>query len=125
MRRNVGRSDASACDKAVGIINSLIPNELRKSFGQLDNETSTGISIQSLNNLINIHTKPNIRYFNTSKKLRNFLGKFWDSITPTTTPILPRHPQDPVDGLLPVGRAGEQWSTKGHREMDEANIRTL
>ncbi|GIX61414.1 sigma-70 family RNA polymerase sigma factor [Babesia caballi] len=73
MRRNVGRCNAGAGDMTMGITATLIPDELLKSVGQLGNEIIAG-TIQSLSNLPNIRTKPNIRYFNTLKKLLNMLG---------------------------------------------------
>ncbi|GIX64927.1 glycoside hydrolase [Babesia caballi] len=87
-------------------LSTIIPNELLKSIGQLGNETGTTRS-QSLNNLINIHTSPGCRVSNVTEKFRNFAGEGLDRLLTLTTrilPILPRHPQDSVDGLLQVGR---------------------
>ncbi|GIX64794.1 armadillo-like helical protein [Babesia caballi] len=110
--RDVRGQNAAAGKFGSGITkhSTLIPNELLKSFGQLGNEATTGISIQSLLNLSKLCTKLGFGLFNALKKVLNLLGKFSDGPTSTTRnlPILTRHPQDPVDGLLQVGRAGKR-----------------
>ncbi|GIX64914.1 IS110 family transposase [Babesia caballi] len=104
MRRHVGRCNARAGKVAIGITgSSLIPDELLQSLGQLGNEAST-TSTQCLNNLINILTKLGLRFSNFTKKVLNLVGEGFDGLI-TTTPILPRDPQDPVDGFLQVGGA--------------------
>ncbi|GIX65940.1 SNARE-dependent exocytosis protein (Sro7), putative [Babesia caballi] len=121
MRRHVGRSNARAGNLA-GLITvttkvlTIIPNELLQSLGQLANKTiSTGIRVQSLNNLLKLHTKTGCRVSKVTEKLCNFSGQGFDglfTLTVLTLPILPRHPQDPVNGLLQVGRAvrrGVYW----------------
>ncbi|GIX65078.1 FecR family protein [Babesia caballi] len=107
MRHNVGRGDASAGNETVGITTRVIPNELLKSLGQTGNKSTT---IQSLLNLLKLRAKPGISTINSIKELFNLAGEGSDGCITTSTPntttaILPRHPKDPVDGLLQVGRA--------------------
>ncbi|GIX65936.1 uncharacterized protein BcabD6B2_53710 [Babesia caballi] len=106
---HVSGQNAAASEFAAGII----PNELLKSFGQLGNETIiTRIRTQGILNFLNILTKIGIRLCHFLKKLLNFVGEGFDGFLTTT--ILPRHPQDPVDGLLQVGGAGKR-STKADK----------
>ncbi|GIX61088.1 SEC-C motif-containing protein [Babesia caballi] len=101
--------DVSGKDTAAGkLATTIIPNELLKSVGQFGNEaTGTTIS-QSIFNLRKLQTKAGARTMNRLKKLRNLLGEGSGTIFIGSLPILPRHPQDPVDGLLEVGRALRQ-----------------
>ncbi|GIX61584.1 hydroxymethylglutaryl-CoA lyase [Babesia caballi] len=71
MRRNVGRSDAGASNKASGITFTFIPNELLKPLGQTGNKLTT---IQSLPNLIDLCTKPGFRVLKFTKKGLDLLG---------------------------------------------------
>ncbi|GIX62994.1 flagellar assembly protein FliH [Babesia caballi] len=113
MRRHVGGCDARASDFPSGISTaSFIPDELLKSPGQLGNETITRTSVQSLNYLPDLCTKIGIRLSNFFEKFLNFLGEGIGTI-PTTAPILARHPQDPVNGLLQVGRAVKRKVDRG------------
>ncbi|GIX64811.1 ROK family protein [Babesia caballi] len=112
MSGNVGGRNAGAGNKAVIII-TLITNELLKSFGQLGNEATTGISIQSLLNLSKLCTKLGFGLFNALKKVLNFLGQGSDGSVITPTAILPRNPQDPVYGFLQVGRAVKREVDRG------------
>ncbi|GIX63660.1 mycofactocin radical SAM maturase MftC, putative [Babesia caballi] len=73
MRRHVGRRDASACNFRSAVTTTIIPNELPKPVGQVDNKFPT---IQCLLNLRNFRTSPGCRLFNFFKKLPNLLGKF-------------------------------------------------
>ncbi|GIX64380.1 AMP-dependent synthetase [Babesia caballi] len=82
----------------------LIPNELLKSLGQLANKTTLTIT-QSTYNMLKLLTKPGINTFNFFKKLFDCFGEGSGTIITTTLPILPRHPQDPINRLLRVGRA--------------------
>ncbi|GIX65482.1 DNA polymerase I [Babesia caballi] len=88
----------------------LIPNELPKSLGQIGNKLTT---IQSLNNPLNIHNSPGCRVFDVTEKLLDFAGEGIGTTLTTTAPILPRHPQDPIDGLLQVGRAVKREVDRG------------
>ncbi|GIX64817.1 armadillo-like helical protein [Babesia caballi] len=92
--RDVRGQNAAAGKFGSGITkhSTLIPNELLKSFGQLGNEATTGISIQSLLNLSKLCTKLGFGLFNALKKVLNLLGKFSDGPTSTTRnlPILTR-----------------------------------
>ncbi|GIX61333.1 elongation factor Ts [Babesia caballi] len=102
-----GVADLILCDvrgpnAAAGKFTTLvIPDELPKSVGQFGNETIR-MRTQSFLNIIHLLTKPSSRVFNRLKKFLDFAGEV---IGTTTTPILPSHPQDPVYGLLQVGRA--------------------
>ncbi|GIX63147.1 eukaryotic translation initiation factor 3 subunit C-like protein [Babesia caballi] len=116
---HVSGQNTAAGDFTAGII----PNELLKPLGQLGNEAATGI--QSLLNLlkrllIGFRHRP----LNILKKLRNSLGQPSSTIT-AIAPILPRHPQDPVDGLLQVGRASRERATGADKGAFNSNMRTL
>ncbi|GIX64971.1 diguanylate cyclase [Babesia caballi] len=100
----------------------LIPNELLKSVGQLGNKFSI---IESFLNILNICTKPGSRALNLLKKLLNVIGERSGTSIITTTPILPRHPKDPVDGLLEVGRAVQQRTTKADYGTSGANTKAF
>ncbi|GIX62324.1 HD domain-containing protein [Babesia caballi] len=88
---------------------TFIPNELLESLGQFRNKLST---IQSTHYLLKLRSKPGSRAFNFLKKSLNFLGELRGTIW-TTAPILPRHPEDPVNGLLQVGRAVKEEAYQG------------
>ncbi|GIX62604.1 reticulon-like protein B8 [Babesia caballi] len=96
-----------------------IPNELRQPLGQLGNRIIS-TTIQSFLNILNLWTKLGIRLCNIPKKILNFTGEGFDGfLTTTILPILPRHPEDPVDGLLQVGgshKRGENNVTMSRQE---------
>ncbi|GIX66043.1 uncharacterized protein BcabD6B2_54790 [Babesia caballi] len=102
MLRHVSGQNAAACDFST----TIIPKELLQSLGQLANETIM-IVPQCLLDILNLCTKIGVGHLNFLKQLLNMLGECIGSavITATLTPILPGHPQDPVDGLLQVGGA--------------------
>ncbi|GIX62703.1 phosphoenolpyruvate synthase [Babesia caballi] len=135
MCRNVGWRDSGAGDLASGITTAtkgltFIPNELLKPLGQFGNEAMTTTrTVQSLLNILKILvTKPGIRQLNIRKKLLNLLGEGSDGCTiPTTTPpILPRHPQDPVDGLLQVrGGVTRERPPRTDKGLYKGDMRTL
>ncbi|GIX61452.1 6,7-dimethyl-8-ribityllumazine synthase [Babesia caballi] len=86
---------------------TLIPNELLESVGQLANK-SFAIRLQGILNLLKVLIKLGIRPLNIVKELFDGVGEGIDGIIALTIrimPILPRHPKDPVDGLLQVGGA--------------------
>ncbi|GIX66087.1 uncharacterized protein BcabD6B2_55230 [Babesia caballi] len=94
---------------------AIIPNKHLQTIRQFaDNTFKSILVLQLLKGLRNVRTLTLLQLFCRSRnnltevrKLRDSLGQDCFITTPTTTltPILPRHPQDPVDGLLQVGRA--------------------
>ncbi|GIX64864.1 methylated-DNA-protein-cysteine methyltransferase [Babesia caballi] len=120
MSRNVGRRYAGAGNKAFGITILFIPNELLHSIGQLGNDITI---TQGLSELRNLHTKLGMRLCHFIEKLLNLLGECLRSsvITTSYTPILLRHPQDPVDG--PLWLEGQPQRERGRVRLTLESVR--